>query len=541
MRFGRIFGLFILTIALFIRPGVYAQSVAAIRQALYYERYQTANQLSAELILTQTEVGKALFWQSFAALETGDETLLTLNLEKARQIKTSKPDIFLLSVPAIIDMSQHRPARARKRIDSLQKRYNISDPDWLMSMAGLLVSQNQHQARFAIQLLEKIPHKKRTSPHYYQILGDAYRRQINGSEAVQAYRKAIEIKPSFAKAYTSVAKIYLTQHNMEAAVEWLQKAITADEDYGPAYFELFYIYYYEQPEKARDYMRLFVEHSDKSLSSLYLQMDFHFVQREYTEAIEVARQILSRQNLEVLPRVHKLKAYAYAAMNDSAMALTNMEIYFQAQQKNDFVAKDYLFLAKLLGAEAKVSTDSLRSLFSMSLLYSDRAADSIETIYAFLNTFQKDHLTDSVIVWSEKLAQVKQNLSAIDIYNWGIACYQQEKYTEAEKVFALYTQRYPNEIYGWLWRARSVANDPFREQETDAIPFFEKVIWIGEKDLERYRNIVIQAHGYIGALIANYYKDYSRALRHFEEIIKIDPKHSDAMQYVELLRDWINE
>ena len=47
------------------------------------------------------------------------------------------------------------------------------------------------------------------------LMGDAYRKLIDGGNAVTSYQKALAIDPKLAEAKYKIGKIYLTQNNKE--------------------------------------------------------------------------------------------------------------------------------------------------------------------------------------------------------------------------------------------------------------------------------------------------------------------------------------
>ena len=60
-------------------------------------------------------------------------------------------------------------------------------------------------------------------------------------------------------------------------------------------------------------------------------------------------------------------------------------------------------------------------------------------------------------VWRENIYLNKEHPSNLHIYNWGLALYGDENYQKADSVFAIYEDKYPEQIYGYLWSAGSNA------------------------------------------------------------------------------------
>ncbi len=57
--------------------------------------------------------------------------------------------------------------------------------------------------------------KRFNDPETYVLMGDAYRRLLDGGNAVQSYQKALNLNPKLAEAEMKIGIIYLTQNNRE--------------------------------------------------------------------------------------------------------------------------------------------------------------------------------------------------------------------------------------------------------------------------------------------------------------------------------------
>ncbi len=57
--------------------------------------------------------------------------------------------------------------------------------------------------------------KRFNDPETYILMGDAYRRQLDGGNAVTNYQKALTLNPKLAEAQMKIGIIYLTQNNRE--------------------------------------------------------------------------------------------------------------------------------------------------------------------------------------------------------------------------------------------------------------------------------------------------------------------------------------
>tara|TARA_B100000809_G_scaffold254209_1_gene291138 strand:- start:254 stop:721 length:468 start_codon:yes stop_codon:yes gene_type:complete len=86
----------------------------------------------------------------------------------------------------------------------------------------------------ALQTLENKNHEA----NYYYNLGNTYRQQDRLEEAIEAYNKAIEIKPDYHLAYHNLGNTYRRQGKYDQAIEAYNKAIEIKPDYHLAYYNL---------------------------------------------------------------------------------------------------------------------------------------------------------------------------------------------------------------------------------------------------------------------------------------------------------------
>ena len=104
--------------------------------------------------------------------------------------------------------------------------------------------------------------------------------------------------------------------------------------------------------------------------------------------------------------------------------------------------------------------------------------------------------------WYSRIFIVKKNFGKVDLYNAGWNYYKGSKYPSADSVFSVYTQKYPDDIFGWYMRARSSEGIDTTEALGLALPFYEKVISVGLLDTAKNKTQVITAYKY---MVAYYY------------------------------------
>ena len=99
-----------------------------------------------------------------------------------------------------------------------------------------LYTQSQYQEALtqASQLLEQFPN----SINLYNIMGASNKGLGELGEAIEAYKKAISIKPDYADAYNNLGNALKDQGKLEEAVEAFNKALSMKLDYSEAYYNM---------------------------------------------------------------------------------------------------------------------------------------------------------------------------------------------------------------------------------------------------------------------------------------------------------------
>ena len=192
--------------------------------------------------------------------------------------------------------------------------------------------------------------KKFNDAETYVLMGDAYRRLIDGGNAVQAYQKALTMDPKLAEAEYQIGKIYLTQNNKDYFLPAFKKAVEMDPAYAPAYYELFYYYYnHWNPEnipKATDALNKYVANSDPGAYVDLLQTDFLIVTGKFADAKAKAQAIISAAGDKVNPIFYKKVAYCCDTMGDAACATQNIATYFAKQDPAAVIAAWIMFCGR---------------------------------------------------------------------------------------------------------------------------------------------------------------------------------------------------
>ena len=116
-----------------------------------------------------------------------------------------------------------------------QDRSQDPPQDQIQPLKNLYMQGHYKQAsNQASQLLKEF----HNSINLYNILGAANRGLGKLDEAIDAYTKAISIKPDFADAYSNIGNALKEQGKLEEAIDTYKKAISIKPDFAEAYYNM---------------------------------------------------------------------------------------------------------------------------------------------------------------------------------------------------------------------------------------------------------------------------------------------------------------
>src|SRR5205085_12696705 len=147
----------------------------------------------------------------------------------------------------------------------------------------------------------------------YVNLGDAYRKKVDGGNAILSYQAALALNPNYARAIYRIGKVYQTQgySNEEVYMRYFNEAIAKDPAYAPVYNNLFNYYYNTNVGKAAEYLDKALAASDDDPKACYYRASMKYAQGLFNEAISKANECITAEGNNPYPNLFGLKALAY--------------------------------------------------------------------------------------------------------------------------------------------------------------------------------------------------------------------------------------
>ncbi|MGB4845363.1 MAG: tetratricopeptide repeat protein [Ferruginibacter sp.] len=524
---------------------VQAQSIKEARNEIYYQRYETAKTVLQSVISNdKTPEAFYLLGEIYLKEKNNDAArkILQQGLDyvKAEDISMKKAPLVHIGWAHLL-LNEGKTAEARQLMEEVLNAGKNKDADALYAAGRANIDSKYGDITWAVATLGKAVNRDRKNPAVYTALADAYKKAIDGSNAVIFYDKALSVDSKFAEAMYKKGRLYKSHNNPQVYLEKFRTALTIDENYAPAMYELYYYYFYTDVAYAKEYLDKYEQVAEKSIELDYMKTDLLFVSQKYPEAISSANAIMTKAGKGVKPRIYKLLAYSQAYSGDSVSALKNMNTYFEKQIDTSIVAKDFELKAKLL--------ETLNPDKSLALEWYKKAVAAEEDkkertgyMYALADIQKELGNREREAVWREAVFTNKEKPTNLDIYKWGMALYSDEDYVKADSVFAIYESKYPEQIHGYLWRARCNALIDTAMTMGLAVPHYVKLARVADSvDAQKNKAVILRAYNYLGIYEANITKNYPVSLGYFEKMLAIDPANADGLKFSEILKGWIEK
>lgn len=530
----------LLVSAVLVQQTASAQAVEQGRKFLYYQRYKSAKETFEKILASNPNNIDAVYWLGQTLMldpDLKDSVAAKALYQKALQTNGSAP--LLLVGMGNVELREGKTTDAKTHFEtaiSLTKGKDVS----ILNAVGDANANPEIKAGDATYAIEKLNQatqvKNFNNPETYIIMGDAYRKLVDGGNAVTSYQKALTLDPKLAAAKYKIGRIYLTQNNKEYFLPAFEAAVQLDPSYAPAYYQLFDYWFYRDIDKAAGYYDKFLAVADKTPENEYDRVSIIWGRKKYAEAISEAQKNLSSLGDKADPRYYKLIAYAYNDEGDSVNAKSFIDQYFAKQKPDGFISKDYVLRGEVYGKFP--GNDSLVVLYFQSAIDKDTVYDNkLDLIKEASDIAKKSGNKMAAAVWLGKLYNIKKNPVNADLYNWGFANYSAGNYKTADSIFCgVYEQKFPNEIFGYLWCSKTKLAEDTTMESGIVVPAWEKLAQMSITiDSVKYKATIIQTYSYLAAYYNNIKKDKATALDYLQKVIDLDPGNTDAQKFKEIL------
>lgn len=504
----------------------FAQSKEEGKRFLYYERYNSAINTFSKSAATDPEAAY-LLGQAYLGKE--DVANAKSTYQKALAANSSAP--LLMVGMGQIDLLENRANEARNKFETAISLTKAKDAAVLNAIARANVDAKAGDAAYAVDKAKQATAIDKKNAGYQVTLGDAYRKMTDGGNAQIAYQAALAIDPNYARANYMIGRIYQTQGTSQENVylKYYTDAITQDPLFAPVYFWLYDYYYRRDINKSRQYLDKYIPVADQDDKNCYYQASILYASSQFQQALTKADECITAGGTNPYPNLFGLKAYAYEKLGDSLNAKKWFETYFVKQDTAKLGGGDYSTYGRVLlkfpGNEA-LASNYIQKAVERDTLEKNKVQYYTDLANAYM---AQKNFTGAGRAYAGVL-NVKKNYGKLDLYNAGYNLYKGEAYAGADSVFALYTQKYPEDIFGHYMRAKSLWGIDTTMTQGLANPHFLKVIEIAEASTDTAKVIeqLIPSYRYMVAYNYNVKKDRNEALKYVDKVLLYKPNDPDA-------------
>ena len=550
----------LLFFAAFLSISALAQSVQEGINHFYAERYQSAQTNFEKMLASNPNNIEATYWLGQVLIEQNNLKAARSLYEKALMTNGNAP--LLMVGMGSVELLEGKTAEARARFENAinaSKSRRGNDPDILNAVGRANVvaysAKNKYgDLDYAIAKLQEAAQRDSKNPDIYLNLGHAYKKKGNkGGDAVLAYRKALEINPSFAVAPYSAAMLYRTQHssyrNPEAwsnVVDHLNMAIKADPNFAPAYVELYNFYLFGKSDfaAAEKLATQYEASADPSPDNTYLRVQTDIVQKKYASAITTLKDIVAKSNNNPRPVVYRALAVATMGNKDTASACEYIGQFFAKAQDEDLLSSDYIIHAQTCGrgnsaivmqdleAALKIDTTLPKQLTLLGEWIDDAKANGDKVFEAQLRE-KSYNLRKAANEYTHPTELI--SYMAVNYYLGG-------DYHKTDSISKEYIKLEPDSIYGYNWRARAlVAIDTAEMPQGLFIEPLEKTLAIALTDTVRYETQGVFASTTLSLYYTNKKREYEKALEYALKGLKFDPANATLTKIKDVLGPVVNK
>lgn len=405
-------------------------------------------------------------------------------------------------------------ASIAKAIDKASKTPKPVQADVYREAAEGLIYGSVKDAATANAYIDKAIALDPTDAEAFIVKGDALF-ELNPREATEPmanYKKAADLKGSYAKPVAKKAFMYYRAKNFDASINEYTNAIAIDPSYAPAYRERAEAYYFKRDfaKATADYDK-YLELNKGNQSARVRYAQFLFLVGKYKESLDLIDELQAAGVKSVT--LSRLRGYDLVELKDTVNAVPALEAYMATQKEEQLLSSDLQYYGRAI---ALLGNDSLAG---EKLLSAARMKNADPQLFMEAGTlFQKARMMSK----ATEAYKGKTQSNKVEVNDWyylASAAQKAKDYAQADSAWAKYITFQPNLYQGYMGRARAnVGLDPDKKT-WQAKPFYEEVLRkMKPEEMTKSPVDVEEAYFYLG--FYNYYstKDLGAAKCYFEKV-----------------------
>ncbi len=534
----------------------YAQTIDEGKKFLYYEKFISAKNVFEQLLTSNPANEEAAYWlgQTLIAPDE-DKDIEGAKAVYQKGLAANANSALLTAGMGHLELLEGRTQQARSRFESaisLSGGKNIMVLDAVGFANGDFFSRSGDGAYAVEKLKQATSLKGFKDARILCNLGDAYRKLQDGGNAQLSYEAALAIDPKYARAKYRIGRIYQSQGRSQESIylQYYNEAIALDPNYGPVYFNLYQYYYETDVVKSAAYLdKYLAAKSSDETNSCFLKAQMKFAQGLFNETVTSTENCVAGST-NPYPNLFGLQAYANfkiaekaekegdstGAINAYGYSKIAFDKYFQKQKQAKLGPRDYFTYATVLlkfpGNEALAG-----SFMQQAVDQDSTEIGKVTMLKSIAASYEKTKQYADAGEWYKKILNIKKVPGKTDIYNAANSYYRIGKFAQSADLYTLYTQKYPEDIFGYYMVGKSYWGIDTVMKYGLANNSFAKAIEVGEAlpDKSKITGQLLGSYKYMIAYSVNILKNKELALAYCDKALLIDPNDAEVKANKDLI------
>ncbi|MBI3520741.1 MAG: tetratricopeptide repeat protein [Bacteroidetes bacterium] len=541
----------VISAGIFLASTSFAQTLQEAIIKTDNERYQAAAADFRALIAKEAGKGDNYFYYGENFFKNGDLDSANIYYQKGVETNATYP-LNYVGLGKVL-WFKGKSADAKTQFFKAATLGANKNTEVMRKTAEAYIDADTKSLDEAITLLNAAIKIEPKNAENHLLMGDALleKNPTEGGPAIKEYDKFTELNPKSPKGILRAGKLYQRGRNYQLALDLYKKAQDLDPTYAPAYREKAELYHLAgQKANAVESYKKYLE-LNNSDEARQRYAGFLLNNKQYTETITEVENLQKSGNTSMY--LDRYLGYSYAELpgkQDTAMyrkGLNAMNRFFDkssAVANFKYLATDYKYKGLLL---SKVGKDSLGVIeMEKAIAIDPKMANDVLREIAKSNIKAKKY-NKAIETYERIMGGDPKNLNAQDWYEFGRAYYydggvkQREKkdaealgqFVKADTCFSKLCQISPTYAIAYFWRGKANVQQDLKDEKGLAKPYYEKAVsLVKPEEKAGVKSNIIEAYLYLGSHYAfSKEKDLTKAKEYFNLVKELDPTNKAANDF----------
>lgn len=527
-------GSIILFTSLLMQRDLWADDLEKAMNFNLYKRYERAEELLKDYIASKSLKDKRLPYAYYLLTET---FLLQKRVNEAKQVaqegirKLPSAPFTMLALGTVLTY-QNQEEEARPLFENALQQSKYKNPSIVVAYIRAYALSRYGNTDLVLNKLKNLPERFNKTSEYFTVLADLHKRRREQNDVYKNYQKAILKNGNDLEARYKMGRFFLAQKNKEGFLDNMETIVEKDKHFAPAYYELYAYYYNKDVKKARDYFLLYKENTDLTPSVEFEELSILYASQAYKEAINKTKQYMQKTQPNTDIRAYRLVAYSYSKLENEDSAKLYLDSFLSLAETKDpdlILANNYKLMGDLVSKQEGQRNQAIK-FYQKGFILDTVIYEQKRIAEAIIELAKQDKNYPLIAIWRGKIAHLRNPPVKQALFRWGIALDKAQQYQEADSVFNVYIQSYPEEYYGYYWSARTKLH--IDTTMSSSVPLFQKAVNIldttTDANIAKGKvKLLSFCYNYLYIHAAEIEKNMESAINYLDKLIDLNPEKAE--------------